>query len=127
MLTFKSSRRALAAALAASAVALAPVATAQDHTPSAHGAGPSPEQMAELHAQLETLLTLVYAHADFDAVETHLTGVIRDNPERFGESAEAFAAHVSEFLQRVSEQAAADPEAAAAHTATMLIEAHSHR
>jgi broad specificity phosphatase PhoE len=124
MLTFKTSRRAFAAALGVSALALAPAATAQDHTPPAHGAGPGPEQMAELHAQLETLLTLVYAHADFDAVEAHLTGVIRDNPERFGENAEAFAAHVSAFVQRVSEQAAADPAVAAEHTATMLIDAH---
>jgi hypothetical protein len=122
-----TSRRAFAAALAVAAGAFAPAVLAQEHSAPAAQASSDAAYMAELHRQITELLTLVYAHADFDAVETHLTGLIRDNPDAIGGDAEAFATHVAAFIGQVSEQASADPRVAAEHTATMLIEGHRGR
>jgi hypothetical protein len=118
-----TSRRAFAAALAVAAGAFAPAVLAQEHSAPAAQASSDAAYMAELHRQITELLTLVYAHADFDAVETHLTGLIRDNPDAIGGD----ATHVAAFIGQVSEQASADPRVAAEHTATMLIEGHRGR
>lgn len=104
-------------------IAVAHHARAQDAEAAAHSA-PTEAQMAELHGQLTSLLTLVYQHTDFDAVETHLTTLISENPEAIGGDAAAFTAHVSQFLNQVQEHAASDPRGAAEFTANMMIEAH---
>jgi hypothetical protein len=120
---------AVAAVAAAAGFAITPLTgvLAQVHDEghaAAHGAPPTEAEMQELHRQMTALFALVYQHADFAAVDVHLTGLIRDNAAAIGGDTEAFAAHVSAFLGQVAAQATADPQHAAEFTATMLIEAH---
>jgi hypothetical protein len=121
---------AVAAVAAAAGFAITPLTgvLAQVHDEShaaPHGhTAPTEAEMQELQRQMTALFSLVYQHADFEAVDAHLTGLIADNAAVIGGDTEAFATHVSAFLDQVAAQATADPQHAAEFTATMLIEAH---
>jgi Arc/MetJ family transcription regulator len=118
MPTLKNARLLAAAAVAGVALGVAATSFAQD----AHA--PTDAQVAEHEAMVTAVMKAVLVETDFEAVKAHMTAAIREHAEEIGGDTEATVTHVTEFLDRVAEHAASDPQGAAEFTATMLIEAH---